>query len=110
MKIIIIFALAILCEVFATTSLKFSQGFTKLIPSILVFIGYGISFYLLSVSIKVIPIGTAYAIWAGVGIILTTIVGFLIWHEQMDWIKGLGIFLIISGIVLINLFSKTTMH
>jgi small multidrug resistance pump len=110
MKIIVIFSLAIICEVLATTSLKFSEGFTRLVPSILVIIGYAISFYLLSISLEVIPIGMAYAIWSGVGIVLTLIIGIIIWHEQMDWLKGLGISLIIGGIILINLVSKSPAH
>jgi small multidrug resistance pump len=99
--------LAILSEVIATTSLKFSEGFTKLLPSVIVVIGYGLSFYLLSISLKVFPIGIAYAIWSGVGIVLTVIAGILIWNENLDWARVVGIVLILAGILLINLFSKT---
>jgi len=110
MKTASIFFLAILSEVFATSALKFSDGFTRLIPSIFVAIGYGVSFYLLSISLKVIPIGIAYAIWSGVGIVLTVIIGAVIWHETIDWARGAGIALIISGVLIINLFSKTAIH
>jgi small multidrug resistance pump len=110
MKNILILGAAILSEVLATTCLKYSEGFTKWFPSILVVLGYGAAFYLLSISLKVMSIGATYAIWSGVGIVLTAIIGFLIWHEPMDGIKGLGIFLIIIGVVLINLISKVPGH
>lgn len=102
--------LAILSEVVATTSLKFSEGFTKLVPSLIVIVGYGLSFYLLSVSLKVYPIGVAYAIWSGVGIVLTVIAGILIWRESLDWARVAGIVLILAGVLLINLFSKSGAH
>jgi small multidrug resistance pump len=110
MKIALIFFMAVVSEVAATTALKFSDGFTKIIPSLVVVGGYGLSFYLLSLSLKVIPIGTAYAIWSGIGIVLTVIVGAVIWREQMDWARGIGIALVLGGILIINLFSKTAAH
>ena len=110
MKTAIIFFFAVLSEVTATTALKFSEGFTRLVPSIVVVLGYGISFYLLSLSLKVIPIGSAYALWSGIGIVLTVIAGVLIWRESMDWARGIGIFLIMVGIVIINLFSNQAPH
>ena len=90
MKIALIFFFAVVSEVTATTALKFSEGFTKLIPSLVVVAGYGLSFYLLSLSLKVIPIGTAYALWSGIGIVLTVIIGAVLWREQMDWARGIG--------------------
>ena len=110
MKTATILFFAILSEVIATTALKLSNGFTRLIPSIIVVVGYGLSFYLLSISLKVIPIGLAYAIWSGVGIVLTVIAGMLIWRETLDWARVIGIILIIFGILVINLFSKVTAH
>lgn len=110
MKNFTILFFAILSEVIATTSLKFSEGFTKLIPSVIVVVGYGLSFYLLSLSLKVFPIGIAYAIWSGVGLVLTVIAGIMIWRETLDWARILGILLIIAGIILINVFSKATVH
>jgi multidrug transporter EmrE-like cation transporter len=110
MKIALIFFMAVLSEVTATTALKFSEGFTKLIPSLIVIVGYGLSFYLLSLSLKTIPLGTAYALWSGIGIVLTIIVGAVLWREQMDWARGIGIALIIGGILVINLFSKVATH
>lgn len=110
MKTALIFFFAVLSEVIATTALKFSEGFSKLVPSLIVVVGYGLSFYLLSLSLKVIPIGTAYALWSGIGIVLTVIVGAVLWREQMDWARGIGIALIIGGILIINLFSKAAAH
>ena len=110
MKTALILFFAILSEVIATTTLKLSDGFTKIVPSVIVVIGYGASFYLLSISLKVIPIGLAYAIWSGVGIVLTVIAGILIWHESLDWARVIGIIFIILGIVVIHLFSKITAH
>jgi small multidrug resistance pump len=106
MKTALILFFAILSEVIATTCLKLSDGFTKLVPSLIVVIGYGASFYLLSISLKVIPIGLAYAIWSGVGIVLTVIAGMIIWRETLDWARVIGILFIILGILVINLFSK----
>jgi len=106
MKTALIFFFAVLSEVTATTALKFSEGFTKLVPSLIVVVGYGLSFYLLSLSLKVMPIGTAYALWSGIGIVLTVIAGILIWRESMDWARGIGNLLIMLGIIVINLFSK----
>jgi small multidrug resistance pump len=110
MKTALILFFAILSEVIATTALKLSDGFTKIVPSVIVVIGYGASFYLLSISLKVIPIGLAYAIWSGVGIVLTVIAGILIWRESLDWARVIGIIFIILGVLVINLFSKITAH
>jgi small multidrug resistance pump len=110
MKTAIIFFFAVLSEVSATTALKFSEGFTKLIPSVVVVLGYGLSFYFLSLTLKVMPIGIAYALWSGIGIILTVIAGMVLWRETMDWARGIGIFLIMVGILIINLFSKSAAH
>ena len=110
MKTAIIFFFAVLSEVMATTALKFSEGFTKLVPSIIVVVGYGLSFYLLSLSLKVMPIGIAYALWSGIGIVLTVIAGMVLWREPLDWARVVGIALIIFGILVINLFSKVSTH
>ena len=110
MKTAIIFFFAVLSEVTATTALKFSEGFTKLIPSVIVVFGYGLSFYLLSLSLKTIPLGTAYALWSGIGIVLTVIAGIVIWRESMDWARAIGIFLIMAGILIINLYSNSAAH
>jgi len=110
MKTALILFFAVLSEVIATTSLKFSEGFTKLVPSIIVVVGYGLSFYLLSMTLKVMPIGIAYALWSGIGITLTVLLGKILWNESLDWARITGIILIIIGILVINLFSKATVY
>ena len=107
MKTALIFFFAVISEVTATTALKFSEGFTKLAPSLVVVVGYGLSFYLLSMSLKIIPIGTAYAMWSGIGIVLTVIAGRIIWKESLDPARVIGILLIIVGIAVINLLSRS---
>lgn len=110
MKTFVILFVAILSEVIATSSLKYSEGFTKPIPSVVVAVGYGLSFYLLSIALKTMPIGVAYAIWSGVGLVLTVIAGIILWRETLDWAKVTGIVFILVGIVLINVFSKSAAH
>jgi small multidrug resistance pump len=110
MNTYLILFFAVVCEVIATTALKFSQGFTKLIPSIIVTIGYGLSFYLLSIALKSMPIGVVYAIWSGIGLVLTVIVGIVIWHETLDWARTIGILMILLGIFLINVVSNVPTH
>ena len=107
MKTFGILFLAILSEVIATTALKFSEGFTKLIPSLVVAAGYGLSFYLLSVTLKVMPLGVAYAIWSGVGLILTVIAGMILFRESLDWARVAGVLLIIAGIIFVNVISPS---
>jgi small multidrug resistance pump len=105
-----IFFFAILSEVIATIALKFSEGFTKVVPAIIVVLGYGLSFYLLAISLRVLPIGLAYAIWSGVGIVLTVIAGAIIWHERLDWARVAGMALILAGILVINLYSRAAIE
>jgi small multidrug resistance pump len=76
----------------------------------IVLLGYGLSFYLLSLSLKVMPIGIAYALWSGIGIVLTVIAGMILWREPLDWARVTGILLIIGGILIINVFSKAAAH
>jgi len=103
-------ALAIIAEVVATSALKASAEFTKLVPSIIVVIGYCVAFYLLTLVLRSIPIGTTYAIWSGLGIVLITLVGIFAYKEIPDTPALIGMALIISGVVVINLFSKMTAH
>ena len=110
MQTLLILFFAILSEVIGTVALKLSNGFTKPMPSVVVVIGYSASFYLLSLALKVMPIGVAYAIWSGVGLILTVIAGMVIWRETLDWARVVGIVLIIAGIVFINAISKSPAH
>ncbi|OTG82245.1 SMR family transporter [Acinetobacter sp. ANC 4648] len=102
--------LAIISEVAGSTFLVKSEGFTKLWPSLAVVVLFSIAFYLLSQVIKVIPLGIAYAIWAGVGIILTAIIGFFLFKQSLDTAAIIGIGLIVAGVVVINVFSKAAGH
>jgi len=100
-------AVAIISEVIATSSLKSSQEFTKLIPSVVVVVGYGISFYCLSMVLKSIPVGVTYAIWSGLGIVLISIVGVLFFQQNLDAAAIIGMSLIILGVVIIHGFSAS---
>ena len=102
--------LAIIAEVVATTALHASDGFTKIIPSSIVVIGYGLAFYFLGLVLKTIPMGIAYAIWAGVGIVLISIAGIVVYRQMPDTPAMIGMGLIVAGVAVINLFSKTTTH
>ena len=99
--------IAIVGEMIATSSLKESGGFTKLVPSIVAVIGYGVTFYFLSLALKQIPIGVAYAVWAGIGILLIALVGYFRFHQRLDTPAIIGMSLIICGIVIMQVFSKT---
>lgn len=103
-------ALAIIVEVIATSTLKATEEFTKLIPSTIVLIGYGISFYLMSLVLRAIPIGVTYAVWSGVGIVLIAIAGALFYKEIPDTPAIIGMGLITAGVIVIHLFSKTVTH
>ncbi|MEO9273280.1 SMR family transporter [Marinomonas sp. 5E14-1] len=102
--------LAILAEVVATTALKASDSFTKLGPSIILVMGYAVSFYLLSIVMRTLPTGVTYAIWSGLGVVLISIFGYLFTNEKLDAAACVGISLIVAGVVIINVFSKTVSH
>lgn len=102
--------LAVLAEVVATSALKSSAGFTRLVPSAVVVVGYGLAFYLLSLVLRTLPVGVAYAIWAGLGIVLVTLVGVVAFGERPDVPAVLGILLIVAGVVLLQMFSKMSVH
>jgi small multidrug resistance pump len=97
---------AIISEVTATTSLKLSDGFTKLIPSLVVILGYGISFYCLAITLRTIPVGIVYAVWSGIGISLISIIGWVMLGQKLDMPAILGICLIVSGVLVIHVFSQ----
>jgi small multidrug resistance pump len=97
---------AIASEVVATTSLKLSNGFSRPLPSLIVVVGYGLSFYLMSLSLRSIPLGTAYAIWSGLGTAATVAIGVLLWKESLDPARIIGIALILIGVVVLNFVSK----
>ena len=103
-------AIAIVSEVIATTALKSSASFTRLTPSLIVIIGYSIAFYTLSLSLKTITVGVAYAIWAGLGIVLIAILGMIVHHESIDVAGAFGMTLIVTGVVVLQIFSKTATH
>ena len=101
---------AIAAEVVATSALRASTGFTVLWPSIISIVGYIIAFYFLSLTLKTMPVGIAYAIWSGVGIVLISIVGWLLYKQALDLPAMLGMGLIMAGVVVINLWSKSSVH
>jgi len=103
-------SIAIISETIATSELKASVGFTRIVPSIFVIIGYISSFFFLSLTLKTIPIGVVYAIWSGVGIVLITFVGLFIYHQKLDFLAIIGIVFIGFGVVIINGFSRTVGH
>lgn len=102
--------IAIICEVIATSALKSSEGFTRLVPSIVTGVGYTAAFYFLSLTLRTIPVGIAYAIWSGVGIIFITAIGYVAFQQRLDAPAFLGLGLIIAGVLVINLLSKTAGH
>ena len=106
----LILTVAIVVEVIATTALKPSEGFTRLWPSLVVVAGYGTAIYLLSLTLEAIPVGIVYAIWSGVGIVLIALAAALFLGQRLDTPAMLGIALIISGVVVINLFSQVSVH
>lgn len=106
----ILLAIAICSEVFGTTMLKLSQGFSKPLPSVGFAIGFGLAFYLMSLTLKSIPLGMAYAIWSGVGLVLTAIVGVVVFGEKVDFWGMASIGLILAGVIMMNTLSKMGGH
>jgi small multidrug resistance pump len=102
--------LAIVAEVIATSVLRASEGFSRLLPALVVVIGYGISFYCLSLTLRTIPVGIVYAIWSGVGIVLITLAAVVLYRQVPDLPAIIGLGLIIAGVVVLNLFSKMQAH
>lgn len=103
-------AVAILSEVAGTLALKSSDGFTRLGPSLITIVGYGLAFYFLSLTLRDISTGTAYAIWSGVGIVLIAILSWVLHGQTLDAAAIIGMGLIVAGVLVLNLFSRTTMH
>ena len=103
-------AIAIVAEVIATSALKAADGFTRLGPSLVVIAGYGIAFYFLSLALRGIPVGVAYAVWSGVGIVLISVIGWFAFGQTLDAAAVLGIGLIMAGVIVLNLFSRSPVH
>lgn len=110
MNAYIYLAIAIISEVIATSALKSSDGFSKLMPSVAVVLGYGIAFYCLSIVLRTMPVGITYAIWSGLGVVLIAIVGLLYYGQRLDLPALLGMCLIVAGVVVINVFSNSVTH
>ncbi|TYT74343.1 DMT family transporter [Desulfobotulus mexicanus] len=103
-------SVAIFAEVCGTLALKASDGFTNLYPSIVVLLSYTIAFYCLSLTLRSIPVGIAYAVWAGAGVALIAILAWIFMGQKLDWAAIFGLSLIVAGVVVLNVFSKTVSH
>lgn len=106
----LILTLAVLAETIGTTALQASQQFTKLGPSLIVVVAYGAAFFLLAQALRSFPVGIAYALWSGFGIVFITAIGFVVFDQRLDAPALAGIGLILAGIIVINLFSNTATH
>lgn len=102
--------IAIVSEVLASSALRASDGFTRLGPTMLLLVGYAVSFYFLSLTLRTIPMGIAYAVWSGVGICLICVIGWLVFGQTLDLPAVIGLALIVAGVVILNLFSKSVAH
>lgn len=103
-------SIAIVCEVIATSYIPKTEQFTKMMPSTVVLIGYGIAFFLLSVTVKTMPVGVVYAIWSGAGIVLVATVGYFVYGQRLDLPAIVGIGFILTGVMIVNLLSRTVGH
>jgi small multidrug resistance pump len=103
-------AIAIVAEVIATSALRASEGFSRWLPAVVVVLGYGVAFYCLSLTLRSIPVGVVYAIWSGTGIVLISLVAVVLYRQVPDLPAIIGLGLIISGVVVLNLFSKMQAH
>lgn len=101
---------AVIAETIGTSALNASQQFTKFWPSALVVLSYAISFYLLALTLKYMPVGIMYALWSGLGIVLIALIGWLYFGQKLDGAAVFGIALITAGIIVLNVFSKSTLH
>lgn len=110
MKSGLFLAVAIGCEVVATSALKLTEGFTKFGPSVIVVVGYAAAFYFLSLTLKTIPVGVAYAVWSGLGIVAVAAIAWFFFDQKPDVWGYVGMGLIIAGVIVLNTLSKTTAH
>ena len=102
--------MAVLAETIGTSALQASQQFTRLWPSLLVIVAYAVSFYLLSLTLRFMPVGIMYALWSGLGIVLIALIGWLVFRQNLALPAVIGMAMIIGGIVVIQVFSNTTVH
>lgn len=102
--------IAIVAEVIGTSALKASEGFTRWLPSLVVVLGYAVAFYCLSLVLRHIPVGVAYAVWSGLGIVLITLVAFVLYGQKIDTAGLIGMGLIVAGVLVLNLFSSSSPH
>lgn len=110
MKHWVFLAIAIASEVVATSALKASDGFSKLPPTLLTLAGYAVAFYFLSLTLRTIPVGIAYAVWSGIGVVLIALIGWLRFGQRLDPPAILGLVLIVAGVMVMNVFSKSVAH
>lgn len=103
-------AIAIVCETIGTSFLKQSEQFSRLLPTLVTVISYATSFYFLGIALKTLPVGIAYAIWSGLGIVLISLVGLVAFKQHLDLAACIGLGLIIAGVAVVNLFSKSIGH
>jgi small multidrug resistance pump len=106
----VLLAAAIVAEVIATSAMARTDGFTRLLPSLIAILGYGFAFYLLSLVTRTVPVGIVYAVWSGAGIVLVALAGWLLFGQKLDLAAVIGLALIIAGVSIINLVSKSVGH
>jgi small multidrug resistance pump len=102
--------IAIVAEVIATSAMRASEGFSRLVPAVVVVLGYGVAFYCLSLTLKSVPVGIVYAVWSGAGIVLITLVAVVLYRQVPDVPAIIGLGLIIAGVAVLNMFSKMQAH
>ena len=102
--------IAIAAEVIGTSALKASDGFSRMLPSVITILGYGVAFYLLALALRTIPVGIAYAVWSGIGIAAIALIGRLWFGQALDTAAVIGIALILAGVLVLNVFSEAGSH
>lgn len=106
----IFLSVAIVSEVVGTSALKASNGFSKLWPSLVVVVGYALAFYFLSLTLKSVPVGVAYAVWSGAGVALISVIAWIFMGQRLDLPAIVGLVLIVAGVTILNAFSKSSVH
>ena len=110
MKSWVVLSVAIFAEVIATSAMKASDGFTRPLPAVVTVMGYGVAFYFLSLALRTIPVGVAYALWSGIGIVLIALIGWLAFGQRIDGWGVVGMGLIIAGVMVLNFLSRSADH